>query len=90
MDVSCGTLPWRCAGFRELSAFECLDDDHQATAFRAYLVLLVGVGTLIVIGFKISVRLQLDTKQSPDHLDPVATNAVSKEACMADTVEAGG
>jgi hypothetical protein len=71
-----------------LAAFECLNNDHHATAFRACLFLLIGVGTVIVIDLKISVRVHI--KQSPDHLDPVATNAVRKEACVADTMEAGG
>jgi hypothetical protein len=43
---------------------------------------------VIVIGLKINDRVHI--KQSPDHLDPVATNAVGKEACVADTVKAGG
>ncbi|MFT4917389.1 MAG: hypothetical protein ACI9C3_003266, partial [Yoonia sp.] len=52
-----------------MAAFECLNNDHHAAAFRACLFLLVGVGTLIVVGFKISIRVCV--KQSPDHLDPV-------------------
>lgn len=71
-----------------MAAFECLNNNHHATAFRAYLVLLVGVGTLIVTGLKISVGAHI--KQPPDHLDPVATNAIREEAGVADTVEAGG
>tara|TARA_R110001599_G_C11939302_1_gene630475 strand:+ start:295 stop:648 length:354 start_codon:yes stop_codon:yes gene_type:complete len=71
-----------------LAAFECLNNNHHAAAFRACLFLLVGVGTLIVVGLRISIRVYV--KQSPDLLDPVAPNAIRKEACVSDTMEAGG
>jgi hypothetical protein len=36
-DLSCGLLPWWCAGHWFLTAPEDLDDTHRAAAARAWL-----------------------------------------------------
>ncbi len=67
---------------------ESLDDDHGVAAFGARLmdILIFEIAT-----FSLNWRLaRFHIKQSPDLADPVAANAVREEACVADTVEAGG
>lgn len=49
---------------------------------------LARIGALVIIGLKRGVGLHI--KQSSDRLDPVAPNAVSEEACVANPVEARG
>ncbi len=86
MVGSCGLLPWRCAGFRDLSAQEGFDDTHRTAAFRARLkpVLFVSAGERVFLSHLI--RLWLTVQQAPDIADPVAPDAICEEACVSDGV----
>ena len=90
LGLSCGGFPGWSTSFWHLASGEGFDDDHRATAFGARLALIsfVCMGTVIVAGFLISVRLHI--KQVPDGRDPFAANAVCQKACVADAVKAGG
>jgi len=78
--VSCGVLPWRRSGFGKLAAFESLDDNHRAAAFRARLRLVsfISIDGMLFVGFRTGIWFSI--QQPPDHLDPVAADAVSKES----------
>lgn len=87
--VSCGVLPWRSAALGCLAAQEGLNDNHRTTAFWARLVRgrIFGFGGCGLVwhlsGFWFGI------KQAPDLSDPVAANAICKEARVADAMEAG-
>lgn len=85
---SCGFLPWRCPGSRELTTLEGFDDPHRAAAFRARRKLIRFISTGGCLFFGHLIRLCLTAEQAPDHRDPVPTDAVGEEASMTDAVEA--
>ena len=77
---SCGFLPWRCPGSRELTTQEGFDAPHRAAAFRARRKLIRFISTGGCLFFGHLIRLWLTAEQAPDHRDPVPADAVGEEA----------
>ena len=76
-------------GLRGLAAQEGLHDDHGAAAFRARLARVRIVG-FTDLGFicRSLFRLGFCIEQTPDLHDPVTTESIGHDPCVADAMEA--